>query len=73
MAAERCSGLIRALSQVKPKASQPEIYDTDDVLFSHPLDALRYLLVNLPGQVDEDWDVARPTRWTLVGDVNKIW
>ena len=29
MVAERCGGLIRALSQVKPKRSQSEIYDTD--------------------------------------------
>ncbi len=44
---ERCSGLIRALAQVKANRSIPEIYDTDHELFSHPLDALRYLLVNL--------------------------
>ncbi len=46
--AERCVGLIRALSQVKPHRSSHEIYDTDHEIFSHPLDALRYLLVNLP-------------------------
>ena len=46
--AERCVGLIRALSQAKPHRSSPEIYDTDHEIFSHPLDALRYLLVNLP-------------------------
>jgi hypothetical protein len=36
------------LSQVKPLRGSPERYDTDHEIFSHPLDALRYLLVNLP-------------------------
>jgi hypothetical protein len=36
------------MPQVKPHHAQHEIYDTDHELFSHPLDALRYLLVNLP-------------------------
>ena len=57
--AERCVGLIGALSQVKPHRSSHEIYDTDHELFSHPLDALRYLLVNLPEQyewVSPDYD-----------------
>ena len=44
---ERCAGLIRALSQVKPHKTHPETYDNDHEVFSHPLDALRYLLVNL--------------------------
>jgi hypothetical protein len=44
---EACPGLIRALSQVKPHRTHPETYDNDHELFSHPLDALRYLLVNL--------------------------
>ena len=52
--AERCSGLIRALSQVKPHRTQHEIYDTDHEIHSHPLDALRYLLVNLP-QPAAEW------------------
>jgi hypothetical protein len=43
---ECCGGLIRALAQVKAHRSSPDIYDTDHELFSHPLDALRYLLVN---------------------------
>jgi hypothetical protein len=48
--AERCTGLVRALSQVKPHRTRPECYDFDHEVFSHPLDALRYLLVNLrPG------------------------
>ena len=51
---ERCQGLIRALSQVKPHNSRHEIYDTDHETHSHPLDALRYLLVNMP----------RPSDWT---------
>ena len=50
---ERCQGLIRALSQVKPHNSRHEIYDTDHETHSHPLDALRYLLVNMP----------RPSNW----------
>ena len=52
--AERCVGLIRALSQVKPHRSSPEVYDTDHEIHSHPLDALRYLLVNLP-QPAAEW------------------
>jgi hypothetical protein len=44
--ASRCEGLIRALAQVKPHRSKPETYNTDHPIFSHPLDALRYLLVN---------------------------
>ncbi len=52
--AERCTGLIRALSQVKPHRSSPEIYDTDHEIFSPPLDALRYLPVNLP-QPAAEW------------------
>jgi hypothetical protein len=36
--AERCVGLIRALSQVKPHRSQHEIYNNDHELFSHPLE-----------------------------------
>ena len=44
--ASRCEGLIRALSQVKPARTRPENYDTEHPVFSHPLDALRYLLVN---------------------------
>ena len=54
--ADRCVGLIRALSQVKPYRSSPESYDTDHEIFSHPLDALRYLLVNLP-QAMAEWDM----------------
>ena len=50
--AERCQGLIRALSQVKPHRSRHERYDTDHEIFSHPLDALRYLLINLPRPSD---------------------
>ena len=52
--AERCQGRIRALSQVKPHRSSHEIYDTDHGTHSHPLDALRYLLVNLP-QPAAEW------------------
>lgn len=47
---EACPGLIRALSQVKPHKTRPECYDFDHELYSHPLDALRYLLVNLKGE-----------------------
>ena len=56
--AERCVGLIRALSQAKPHRSSPEVYDTDHEIFSHPLDALRYLLVNLP-QPAAEWNPPR--------------
>jgi len=44
---DSCPGLIRALSQVKPHHTRPECYDFDHEVYSHPLDALRYLLVNL--------------------------
>ena len=61
--AERCVGLIRALSQVKPHRGSPEIYDTDHEIFSHPLDALRYLLVNLPQPAVDDWEPPKPDRF----------
>ena len=60
--AKRCTGLIRALSQVKPHRSQHEIHDTDHEIFSHPLDALRYLMVNLP-QPAGDWKPPAPFSW----------
>jgi hypothetical protein len=43
-------------SQVKPQRGSHEIYDKDHELHSHPLDALRYLLVNLP-QAMAEWDM----------------
>lgn len=47
----RCPGLIRALSQVRPHRSRTECYDFDHVIHSHPLDALRYLLIHVsPGE-----------------------
>ena len=64
--ASRCEGLIRALSQVKPHRSTPEIYDTDHPVFSHPLDALRYLLVNdvmAPNLQIVAWDADAPSRF----------
>ena len=67
--AARCSGLIRALSQVKPHRSSHEIYDTDHELHSHPLDALRYLLVNLPQPAGE-WS---PPDYSGQGVVPRIW
>ncbi len=57
--ASRCVGLIRALSQVKPAANRSEIYDTDHEIHSHVLDALRYLLVNLP-QAGGEWTYTEP-------------
>ena len=72
LVAERRTGLIRALSQVKPKARQAEIYDTDHELSSHPLDALRYLLVNLP-QMVTDWDLGPPTRGIASGMWGRVW
>ncbi len=44
---DACPGLIRALSQVKPDKTRPELYDFNHEVYSHPLDSLRYLLVNL--------------------------
>ena len=62
---ERCTGLIRALSQVKAHRTQSEIYDTDHEIFAHPLDALRYLLVNLPSYSLSDWQLPKtdPNFW----------
>ena len=37
----------------------PEIYDTDHELFSHPLDALRYLLVNAAASPPYDPNAVR--------------
>jgi hypothetical protein len=45
--ASRCCGLIGALSAIKPHRSHPELYNHDHPFFSHPLDALRCLLVNI--------------------------
>ena len=70
--AECCEGLIRALSQVKPKPRQAEIYDTEHELFSHPLDALRYLLVNMPGLVS-DWDPGPPAPGIAAGLWGRVW
>ena len=44
--AARCKGLIRALSQVKPHSATTNLRQ-DHEIFSHPLDALRYLLFNV--------------------------
>jgi hypothetical protein len=56
--AERCSGLIRALSSVRPHRGRPEVYDFEHQRFSHPLDALRYLLLNIGAQVVCNWPIA---------------
>lgn len=42
----RCLGLIAALTNVKPHRNDPDVYDTDHEIYSHPLDALRYWHVN---------------------------
>ncbi len=55
---EKCVGLIRALSQVKPHKTHPETYDNDHETFSHPLDALRYLLINLRDQSGQSGSTA---------------
>ena len=60
--------LVRALGHMKPESTQPEIYDVDHELFSHPLDALRYLLVNLPGVVS-GWDPGAP----MPGITSGLW
>ena len=62
--ASRCEGLIRALSQIKPHRANHEIYDKDHEIFSHPLDALRYLLVGgVPGAGSQTvtWNAAAPS------------
>ena len=51
---DACPGLIAALSQVKPHRSRPELYDHDHEVYSHPLDALRYGLVNLDASTTVD-------------------
>lgn len=45
----RCPGLIRAMSQVKPHRTSPEVYDYDHPVYSHPLDALRYFFIGYRG------------------------
>ena len=70
--ASRCQGLIRALSQVKPLRGRPEVYDTEHELCSHPLDALRYLLVNLPGDYGE-WTPPDPEPGPSSGLWGRIW
>jgi hypothetical protein len=62
--ASRCEGLIRALSQIKPHRANHEIYDKDHEIFSHPLDALRYLLVSgVPGAGPQtvSWNADAPS------------
>ncbi len=61
--AARCKGLVRALSQVKPHRINHKIYQ-DHEIFSHPLDALRYLLINVvPDREDERvyWNADEPS------------
>lgn len=65
--ASRCNGLIKALSQVRPHRSRPELYDFEHEIYSHPLDALRYLLINISEPIG-DWLPARPERSHL-GDI----
>jgi hypothetical protein len=43
----RCKGLIRAIGNVRPHHTRAEVYDYDHDIYSHPLDALRYLIVNV--------------------------
>ena len=67
--ASRCRRLIRALGQVRPHHARPEVYDTDHPVFSHPLDALRYLLVNgvpSPNQEVVAWSGAEPDSLELL-------
>jgi hypothetical protein len=67
--ASRCRGLIRALDQVRPHHARPEIYDTDHPVFSHPLDALRYPLVNGVPSPDQEvvaWSGAEPDSLELL-------
>ena len=70
--ASRCQGLIRALSQVKPLKGHAEIYDTGHELYSHPLDALRYALINLPGDYGE-WTPPPPAPGPCSGLWDRIW
>ena len=60
--ASRCKGLVRALSQVKPKRSDHKVYEKRE-LFAHPIDALRYLLVNVVPDADQrvSWDANAPS------------
>ena len=60
--ASRCKGLVRALSQVKPQRSDRKVYEKHE-LFAHPLDALRYLLVNVVPDADQrvSWDADAPS------------
>ena len=69
LVAERCLGLIRALSQVKPHKTRPECYDFDHQLFSHPLDALRYGVLWLSAPPAADYEPPEPT----IGPSSGLW
>ncbi len=44
-----------------------------DELFSHPLDALRYLLLNLPGPGTSPYTVPEPSPGPLSGLYGREW
>jgi hypothetical protein len=71
--ASRCTGLIRALAQVKPLKGHAEVYDTEHETFSHPLDALRYLLVNPTNFGYDTWEPEPPTPGIGGGLYGRIW
>ena len=52
----RCTGLVEALTSVRPHRSRPDVYDFDSEVHSHVLDALRYLVVNLAFVCGDDWE-----------------
>ena len=71
--AERCAALIAALAQVKPQRTHTEIYDIDHELFSHPLDGLRYLLLNLPGPGTHPYTPPEDSPGPCAGLYGRIW
>ena len=71
--AARCLALIAALAQVKPHRTHTEIYDIDHELFAHPLDALRYLLLNLPGPGTYPYKAPEDSPGPCAGLYGRIW
>lgn len=69
---ERCTQLIRALSQMPPDKTAPDIYAQKHPVFSHPLDALRYWFVNHRRPAASDWEAPKAGRTVAGGMKNHV-
>jgi len=70
---KRCSGLIEALSAVKPHRTRPDVYDFDSETHSHVLDALRYLVVNMALEGGTSYEPPSPSRGITSGLRGRIY